>query len=426
MIPLNVEALYEVVVLDDAAPFELVGTAVRTFQPGGIVYYRSDVDSTVLGATPLTAATLLLLTDGLAMWGVDAFAGKWVEILDGPAVGDIRQIRNNTATTLVPVAQFTAAPVVGNTFRIFEPSTEIRESVFNAIIALQGATSGQNSSASAGLFFERFFIRDELRIVNRVHLSICKTDHQIGNRTNPEALLRASLLLAGSEPKAAALIHVGLSTNAYRGAGVLIVTPANGISVSCIGYLCAIGVAVTVQAGNGYLRGGRFNAGLTLDGVFDQTQWILAADSSMQITISLSKLSVIRGAVAELEGVTVLAAAGNALVINTAGRVVVGNTCSFTASVATAVIVETQGLLIPLQATPIVAGGGAAGFGILARRGGTVRMTGLPTVTGGTAGVNDFAVGEVPTLGASALFAAAGVALLPAVVLDGSVVQRVA
>jgi len=64
-------------------------------------------------------------------------------------------------------------------------------------------------------------------------------------------------------------------------------------------------------------------------------------------------------------------------------------------------------------------------FGVLVKFGGQVRITDLLSVVGFPAG-SDFAVGNVPTVAASAALAAVGAAVLPAVVLDGSVVQRVA
>jgi hypothetical protein len=68
---------------------------------------------------------------------------------------------------------------------------------------------------------------------------------------------------------------------------------------------------------------------------------------------------------------------------------------------------------------------GAASFGVLVKFGGQVRITNALSVVGFPAG-SDFAVGNVPTVAASAALAAVGAAVLPAVVLDGSVVQRVA
>jgi len=424
MIPLSVEAVYEVVVLDDTAPFEFTGTQIRTFANGGMIYYRADVDSTLLGATALTAATPSLLTDGLAAWGPDAFAGKWVEILDGTVAGEIRQIRNNDATSLVPVVPFSVGLAAGDSFRIFKPSTVIQETLGNNITVLNGSSSPVSPSHITGLFFERFEITSDLRIGNKVNFFICALFSNIGFRLSADVLTNVNQLNAGTEARAAGLIH-GLSNTTYYGAGVLLTKPGAQVATSFSGFFCAIGNVITVFGGHGYLRGGRFSAGIVFDGVFNAVNAVSVADSSGTPNL-LAKLTAIRGAVVECERTTITAAAGNALAINTAARVVLGNTCPITATLATAVVIESDGLLIMLNPNVISAGGGAAGFGILARYGGKARLSGLPTVTGGTPGVNDFAVGNVPTLGASALFAAAGVALLPAVVLDGSVVQRVA
>jgi hypothetical protein len=127
-----------------------------------------------------------------------------------------------------------------------------------------------------------------------------------------------------------------------------------------------------------YLRGGRFDTGLTLDGLWAPCNALLFSD----------------GPIAQLR---IDAAAGAALtVINAA--------------------------VCALSRATIAA---AASFGALVKFGGQVRITTAPTVVGFPAG-SDFAVGNVPTVAPSAAFAAVGATLIPAVVIDGSIAQRVA
>jgi hypothetical protein len=60
-------------------------------------------------------------------WTPEFYTGYMVQILTGPAAGDIRTIKSNTATTLVPTIAFSADPGVGATFRIVRPATTIEQ-----------------------------------------------------------------------------------------------------------------------------------------------------------------------------------------------------------------------------------------------------------------------------------------------------------
>jgi len=61
---------------------------------------------------------------------VDAYLGKTIEVLTGAAAGDRRLVRNNTATSIVPVAKFTAPLAANDVYRIVEPSVVFSLSPF--------------------------------------------------------------------------------------------------------------------------------------------------------------------------------------------------------------------------------------------------------------------------------------------------------
>jgi hypothetical protein len=73
----------------------------------------SDINS-------LTSIGLSTLT-----FPVDQFTGLMVEITSGPALGDLRTVRANIATTVIPTVLFSVDPGPGATFRIVQPATEI-------------------------------------------------------------------------------------------------------------------------------------------------------------------------------------------------------------------------------------------------------------------------------------------------------------
>jgi hypothetical protein len=260
----------------------------------------------------------------------------------------------------------------------------LNETLFTNAAPLGGSANTTAPQSITGLYFERFaFSSTRLRIGNKVGFFICSTDSMIGSDPNgrsdnvPGGDNEA---LSGAETRAPGLIHT-LSSDAYYGAGLTLLPGGINpgiVTQPIVGFLCAIGVAAQFSGSRVYLRGGRCNTGLTLNGLVAACNAVLFAD----------------GVTAQLQ---IDAAAGAALtVINAA--------------------------VCALQKATVA---GAASFGVLVKFGGQVRITNALSVVGFPAG-SDFAVGNVPTVAASAALAAVGAAVLPAVVLDGSVVQRVA
>ena len=386
-IPLSVEAVYEIIVIDDAAPFEFPGVRARTYADGGLIYIRSAVDTTLAGFPAVsiagTGSTAVVIAG--APWVADAYAGKWIEFLDGAAAGSIRSITRNTTNTITPAITFFApfSPAPGDTFRIFEPSTVLNETTVNTA-PLGGSANTTAPQTNTGLYLERFaFSSTRLRIGNKVGFFICSTDSMIGSDAggrSDNVSAGDNEVLSGVDPRAPGLIHT-LDSSQYFGAGLTLLPGGLNPGIvrqPIVGFVCAIGVAAKFAAARVYLRGGRLDTGLTLDG----------------LTAPCNALLFSEGPIAQLR---IDAAAGAALtVINAA--------------------------VCALSRATIVA---AASFGALVQFGGQVRITTAPTVVGFPAG-SDFAVGNVPTVAPSAAFAAVGATLIPAVVIDGSIAQRVA
>ena len=88
----------------------------------GIYVIFPEVSVVSSGDTAQSGSTdeLLRTTGSLSVGALD---GLTIEILSGAAQGDRRTIRNNDATDIYPCAEFTAAVVAGDSFRIIEPDS---------------------------------------------------------------------------------------------------------------------------------------------------------------------------------------------------------------------------------------------------------------------------------------------------------------
>lgn len=75
-----------------------------------------------------TTSVQIVSTGGLT---INEYQGLFIEILDGPAAGDIRQVRDNGTSVITPTAAFSAAPVAGNSYRIIEPLVEFQVPSYN-------------------------------------------------------------------------------------------------------------------------------------------------------------------------------------------------------------------------------------------------------------------------------------------------------
>lgn len=111
----------------------------------------------------------------------DEFEGKTVEITSGNAKGDRRTIQSTTATDIFPATRFSAAVSSGDTFRVVEPSVEIRagqrnEDIHNYDLMIGGggkrrafADTASGSPALNGINFRLIAASDN---INRVDIAL--------------------------------------------------------------------------------------------------------------------------------------------------------------------------------------------------------------------------------------------------------------
>lgn len=404
VLPVLVVADYQIVILT-AGVFALPNFYERTYF-GGQIYVHSVVDTTILGSTAAGVGTGINAISGMALVA-DTYNGQWIEMLSGVAVGDIRLIRNNTVTDIIPVSPFRVAPAVGDTFRVFEPSTTLTNAATSSVT---GKTIPGTPGDVSGLIFERVIFSNSLQVGGLVLFYICTFLGALGNTNN------ASFVLTGNASGIAEAIHA-LPANAYRGAGITLKTSGVINNVSG-GYVCALGV-IARFFGVCSLISGNFPLGIILDGSAGLVVFNVAG--APIVARCTGPVLLLNGVLAFLATIDIAVAAGLGLKLSRGAQATLISPATVASAAGTAIQVESDALLL-LDVLAALAVSGSV-YGVLAQLGGKVRLTGVPNVAGGVA---DFAVGNVPTLATSGSFAAVGTALLPAVVLDGSVAQRVA
>lgn len=84
-----------------------------------------DGGFTVLSASTLGTGTSTTLAQTAGGMTANTVRGRTIEILDGPAAGNRRLIRNNETASVVPVYSFSATPASGNLYRIVDPAIKI-------------------------------------------------------------------------------------------------------------------------------------------------------------------------------------------------------------------------------------------------------------------------------------------------------------
>ena len=435
LIPVSVEANYQIIVLDDTAPFDLPDFRRRSFVSGSI-YVNSVVDLTQLGATAMnagSAATLVVFTAVVPPEFADTY---FVEILTGPAAGDIRQIGKTSAysgteTGLVPVYPFTAVLGAGDMFRIFTPSTQLVPST-STLSVLHGSTLGQ----SLTLNFERFFLNtgNVITVEGSVafYASISNGIYLIG-------LATLNVELGGDVSGQAygpSVFHT-LPTSAYYGAGVT--WNDNGGCVNFFGFMCARGfggAGAIFISGECFIFGGGFTqmtAVLDGRGVF-RTRVVALPFGGPGVPVFFSNDGglapaiwlVGTGAVFEATNLFVTIGAGTqpCVKIDAQSKMSDFGSC---VGLSPGNALEVDGGFIEFvpNGVSLWATIGAAFAGLLVRWGGRANSVGIsPPVSGSTPGVQDIAVGNIPDYAAAASLAATGDALLPSLTLDGSVIQR--
>lgn len=133
-----------------------------------------------------TGLSVIVTSGGLTPGDLD---GKTIEVLSGAAAGDRRTILRNTATNLEPVADFSAAVVATDLFRVIEPDPG------NVIVPVDNVPMVIGSGVSESSPFQDGDFVPGLRIVNaiinapidlsfcadaRIQLFGCEVDHSGG------------------------------------------------------------------------------------------------------------------------------------------------------------------------------------------------------------------------------------------------------
>ena len=107
--------------------------AILLVDGGSAVTIVDDKSGTNYTATSSSVSTI---TDTGASWTADALCGMVLEILTGPAAGELRTIHTNTAAVITPAKNFGVNPTVGATFRIVRPQTLLTASSVNSVLYL--------------------------------------------------------------------------------------------------------------------------------------------------------------------------------------------------------------------------------------------------------------------------------------------------
>jgi len=88
------------------------------------VWVRATPATTIRASTAALAGSTssLIKSSGLV---TDQYVDYWVHVLTGAAAGDYRLIRNNTATDIIPVRDFSAAIGTGDTYEIVDALVQL-------------------------------------------------------------------------------------------------------------------------------------------------------------------------------------------------------------------------------------------------------------------------------------------------------------
>jgi len=120
------------------------------------IYVVGEVDTVLYTGTVAAGSDDHTLVDSVGGFTTDEYMTRSIEILTGAAAGDRRTVFGHDATTITPLAQFSAALQAGDTYRIFEPAVIVREpgpdkSIYWAE-GVRGSSTGKHDLYT-GIFF---------------------------------------------------------------------------------------------------------------------------------------------------------------------------------------------------------------------------------------------------------------------------------
>jgi hypothetical protein len=146
-------AIDQVRVYAAAGTYTGVNLDGSNFVAGGRLCLIAQSTTTLLAGTVAAGSTLALLNTS-ALGGTNNYFRKWIRRKSaGGVVLDERMISLNTATTITPSAAFMSAPVVGDTFEIFEPAFIIDCSAAEAFFTNFGGGGGGNEGFRPNYLF---------------------------------------------------------------------------------------------------------------------------------------------------------------------------------------------------------------------------------------------------------------------------------
>jgi hypothetical protein len=391
----------------------------RMYAAGQLFVYGAPVTEVVSSiAAAASSSATVVKTSGAT---VDAYRGSFIEILTGPGAGDRRLIRNNTATDIVPVREFTAAITTSSTYRIVAPSVLLdvdTDYTADKPCRLHGASSNKFTSAEwhptlslgnvgfTGGAACSVVVDGEVNLfgVNDggvAHIMCTqsgRTSLGTDRRTNAAAVAAVVAGVAASETAWSGYGYTSAIANGIGSNGTFANQVITGF-VAASALACGIGFNI-LYGGNIYGTGGNLY-GIVLGGVGVHCS-ISGRSTTLKVLINsasvIAAVQVARHARIDFANVDIQATG-------------TGSSC---------ILADNLGSAEVRSSTSVTGNGDL--YACRARFGGRVYVTGVTALTA-TAGANIYAAGEGPTLGTGAGLAAIGNAVVDALG-DGSVIQR--
>jgi hypothetical protein len=249
-----------------------------------IAFFADDVwDPTVYTTVATGAATggsdSVLTVAGPLL--VNTYKDRWIEITSGAALGDRRQVRNNTATDIIPDSKFTAAVVATNTFRIFDSAVDVSCDGIPAgdtalvLCSSVGRDANKGREAAPGVFtFVGLNFTAAVPTARRLGIAAstvffgCKIEPTIIDWSTAHPSYWGCDTIAPTVQAVLALLLGAPNVTAWRGWGVRLTAATQQINPNgnqVIGYVGSSGGLLIANAtGVVELIGGSFATGMTV------------------------------------------------------------------------------------------------------------------------------------------------------------------
>jgi hypothetical protein len=387
--------------------------ACPSFRPrlfrAGQLYVRAVPQTTILASTAaLVGSTVTTIkSSGLV---VDQFIDFWIHVLTGAAAGDYRLIKDNSATDITPVRNFSAAVAQGDLYEIVDAVTVLDGSIFPVLYGTP-TSLGSAFTFAPTLNFENFVVDKAVVCDGRVAWWRCKSTTTGLILATNGAATQILLGVDGSISPAGVFAFGGYGpqrvynggSKAYLGAGLAYYSREEPDAGGFFGYVNATDGLYLRNHPYTQLLGGRSRDDhVTVEGA--GARLVVGGDPfgsyQMENGQQTGILRVWRGAACTFSKGTLVGTGVNGIGVTVES----GGLFELT-GLATAISISVQG------------------YGIVARRGGgnALLNEAAPAIT---AGIAKYAVGEAPTTSNS--LPNVGDTLAPAANDDGSRITRVA